>query len=155
MKNFSQYALLGLVLGMGLSLSGVSFAASFQDAPPGPDNDSAAPTTHAPADPQKMIARLSRKLQLTPDQVAKIEPILQNRQQQFRQLQGDNALSPHDMHQKMRSIKQDAEQQVLGILSDGQRKQYLLMLQKGMQKWRDKKHGAPADEGADDDGGNP
>jgi protein CpxP len=155
MKFSIRYVLLVLVLVQGMGASGASFAASFQDTPPGPDNDAGMPAARAPADPQKLIARLTRKLQLTPDQVAKIEPVLQSRQQQFRQLQGDNSLSPHDMHQKMRSIKQGAEQQVLAILSDGQRKQYLLMLQKGMQKWHDKEHGAPADEGADDEGGNP
>lgn len=154
MKFSSRFALLGLALGMGVN--GASFAASFQDAPPASDDASSAPMAHAPLDPQKLVARLSRKLQLTPDQAAKIEPILKDRQQQIQQLHGDTSLSSHDLHQKTRALKQDTENRVMAILSDSQRKQYLLMLQKAVQKWHDKKHGAPAaDATDDDDGGNP
>lgn len=59
--------------------------------------------------PQRQITRLSRKLQLTPDQAAKIEPILQNRQQQMQQLLSDTSLTPRDLHQKIRALRQGSD----------------------------------------------
>ena len=103
-------------------------------------------------DPQKQTARLSRKLQLTPDQAAKIEPILANRQQQMQQMRADTSLSQHDLHQKMRALKQDTDSQMQAILTDSQRQQYQQLQQQAMQKHLDRKQGAPAS-GNDDDGG--
>lgn len=155
-----RLSLLGLVL--GLVTSSVVFASPiagtpWQDTPP---PDSAAPKRagRAMPDPQKQTARLSRKLQLTPDQAAKIEPILQNRQQQMAQLRGDTSQAPRDLHQKMRALRQQSDSQIQAILTDSQRQQYLQMQQAAMQKHQESRQGAPAaktGDNPDDDGGNP
>jgi Spy/CpxP family protein refolding chaperone len=141
MKFSHHLALLGLAVGMGTAST--AWSAPFQDTPPaGSAGASTAP--HAMPDPQKQTARLSRKLQLTPDQAAKIEPILANRLQQMQQLRGDTSSSKRDVHQKMRALKQDTDSQIQAILTDSQRQQYQQMQQQAMQKHLDHKQGAPA-----------
>jgi len=152
MKFASRLALLGFALNLGAT--SVAYARPFQDTPPPAGNAGVAPAQHAMPDPQKQTARLSRKLQLTPDQAAKIEPILQSRQQQMQQIRADASSSPHDQHQKMRALKQDTDSQIQAILTDSQRQQYQQMQQEAMQHRRDNKQGSPG-AGAEDDGGNP
>lgn len=152
MKFASRVALLGLAVSIGAAST--AYAAPFQDMPPPGDNTTAAPGQHAMPDPQKQTERLTRKLQLTPDQAAKIEPILQNRQQQMQQLRADASSSPHDQHQKMRALKQDTDSQIEAILTDSQRQQYQQMQQEAVQHRRDNKQGSPG-AGGGDDGGNP
>jgi protein CpxP len=152
MKFASRLALLGFALSLGAT--SVTYAQPFQDTPPPAGNADVASAQHAMPDPQKQTARLSRKLQLTPDQAAKIEPILQSRQQQMQQIRADASSSPHDQHQKMRALKQDTDSQIQAILTDSQRQQYQQMQQEAMQHRRDNKQGSPG-AGAEDDGGNP
>jgi len=152
MKFASRLALLGFALNLGAT--SVAYARPFQDTPPPAGNAGVAPAQHAMPDPQKQTARLSRKLQLTPDQAAKIEPILQSRQQQMQQIRADASSSPHDQHQKMRALKQDTDSQIQAILTDSQRQQYQQIQQEAMQHRRDNKQGSPG-AGAEDDGGNP
>lgn len=140
-------AALGLIL--SLSATNASFAspatgaAAMQDAPPTAQPPAATPP-HAAPDPQKQTARLSRKLQLTPEQASKIEPIIQGRQQQVAQLRADNSLAPRDLHQKLRALKQETDGQIQAILTDSQRQQYLQMQQAAMQKHRDSRQGSAA-----------
>jgi protein CpxP len=151
MKLVSRFALLGLVLGLGAA--GAAYAQPFQDTPPPAGNGNSAPAQHMP-DPQKQTARLSRKLQLTPDQAAKIEPILASRMQQMQQMHADTSASPRDVHQKMRALKQSTDSQIQAILTDSQRQQYQQMQQQAMQKHMEHKQGAPAaGDGSDDNGG--
>jgi len=151
MKFVRCFAVLGFAL--GLVATSAANAQPFQDTPPAGNSDSAH-GQHAMPDPQKQTARLSRKLQLTPDQAAKIEPILANRMQQMQQMRADTSSSPRDVHQKMRALKQDTDSQIQAILTDSQRQQYQQMQQQAMQKRLDHKQGAPAaGGGSDDDGG--
>ena len=136
MKPVLRLALLGFAL--GIAGTGTVMAQPFQDSTASTD----APTTkssHQAPDPQRQIARLSRKLQLTPAQAAKIEPILQNRQQQMQQLRADNTLAPRDRRAKMRSIMQDSNTQLQAVLTDNQKQQYQQMEQQAMQRRQDKK----------------
>ncbi|HLI77371.1 MAG TPA: hypothetical protein VKV02_10540 [Acidobacteriaceae bacterium] len=81
---------------------------------------------HAP-NPQKQAEHLSKKLNLTPDQTARIEPILAQRDQQVQALWQSQQLAPQDRHQQMRSINQTAEQQMAGVLSPDQMAQLKAM----------------------------
>jgi hypothetical protein len=134
----------GLVIGM--AGTDAAMAQPFQDAAASSDSTATKPSRQAP-DPQHQIARLSRKLQLTPDQAARIEPILRNRQQQMQQLQADNTLAPRDRRAKMRSIMQDSNTQLQGVLSDSQKQQYQQMMQQAMQRRQDKKAAPGNDDG--------
>ena len=128
---------LGL-LGLALGVAGAALAQQGSAAPA----DSAAPmSAHQPADPQQQLARLSRKLQLTPAQEAKIGPILQSRQQQMQQLRADTSMAPSDRRTKMRAIMQDSNTQLQSVLTDSQKQQYQQMMQQAMQH-RQEKQGA-------------
>jgi Spy/CpxP family protein refolding chaperone len=134
MKLVLRLGLLGLALGV----AGAALAQQGSAAPA----DSAAPmSAHQPADPQQQLARLSRKLQLTPAQEAKIGPILQSRQQQMQQLRADTSMAPSDRRTKMRAIMQDSNTQLQSVLTDSQKQQYQQMMQQAMQH-RQEKQGA-------------
>ncbi|OOG57884.1 hypothetical protein B0E48_06370 [Rhodanobacter sp. C03] len=136
------------MLGFALCIggTGVAVAQPFQDTPT--SNDSAATTpVHQAPDPRRQTARLSRKLQLTPAQAARIEPILQSRQQQMQQLRADNTLAPRDRRTKMRSIMQDSNNQLQAVLTDSQKQQYQQMQQQAMQHRQDKKNSTDDDSG--------
>ena len=85
---------------------------------------------HAP-NPQKQAEHLSKELNLTPDQTAKIEPILASHDQQVQSLRQNTQLTPQDRHQQMRSINEQTQQQMSGILSADQMAQLKAMRHHG------------------------
>ena len=109
-----------------------------------PTDATSTPPSHRAPDPQRQIARLTRKLQLTPDQVAKIEPILQSRQQQMQQLRADTPLAPRDRRAKMRALMQDSNSQLQAVLTDSQKQQYQQMQQQAMQQRQARRHASGA-----------
>ncbi len=141
MKPLFRLALLGFALGM--SGVGACHAQAQSDA-----GDAAPPpAAHQGADPQRQIKRLSRKLQLTPQQAAQIEPILQNRQQQLAQLRADTSLTPRDRRSRLRTVLQQSNQQLQAVLSDSQRQQYQQMIQQAMQRRRARKSDGNGEQG--------
>ena len=78
---------------------------------------------HHRPNPHRQAEMLSRKLNLTPDQTAKIEPILSSRDQQMEALHGNTQLTQDDRHAQMKSINQQAEQGMSAILSPDQMSQ--------------------------------
>ena len=117
-----------IVIATSLALS-LSFGAAFAQQTSDPQQ---APATqgayghHAP-DPQRQAEHLSKKLNLTPDQTAKVEPILASRDQQMHSLWQNSQLTPQDRHQQMHAINQQSEQQLSGILSADQMAQLKAM----------------------------
>ncbi len=77
---------------------------------------------HAP-DPHRQAMMLTRRLNLTPDQTAKIEPILADRQQKMEALRANTSLSPEDMHQQMRALHEQEKTQFAAILTPDQQQQ--------------------------------
>lgn len=114
-----------------LALS-LSFGAAFaQQTTPTPDVQPPAATEgghhhHAP-DPQRQAEHLAKKLNLTPDQTAKIEPILVARDQQMQALHANAQLTEADRHTQMRSINDQTQQQMSGILTSDQMTQLKAM----------------------------
>ena len=111
-----------IVIATSLALSLSFGAASAQGTAPGsPDaSTQAAPGEH-----------LARQLNLTPDQTAKIEPILASRDQQVEALRANQQLTPQDRHQQMRSIIEQSEQGMSSILSPDQMAQLKAMRRHG------------------------
>ncbi|OOG49859.1 hypothetical protein [Rhodanobacter sp. C01] len=144
MKPVLRLALLGFAI--SVACTNAVTAQPFQNSSASTDAATTKPSHQAP-DPQRQITRLSRKLQLTPAQAAKIEPILQSRQQQMQQLRADNTLAPRDRRTKMRSIMQDSDTQLQAVLSDSQKQQYQQMQQQAMQRRQDKQSPSDNDSG--------
>lgn len=115
-----------------LALSGTLVFAQQPDA-------STAPTTtktHQHAhNPQREAARLSKKLNLSSDQTAKLKPILADRDQKIAALKSDTTITPMIAQKQMNAIRQQTRQQLAAILSPDQLQQL---------KSRHHGHGTPA-----------
>jgi protein CpxP len=116
---------------LALALSSSLVLAQQQDTSPAP----AATAHHHAHNPQREAARLSKKLNLSSDQTAKIEPIFADRDQKIAALKSDTSISPMIMQKQMHAIHQQTRQQLTTILTPDQLQQ-LKSLRRG--------HGAPA-----------
>lgn len=127
-------AYLPKALALTVLAAGITFAGA-QQTQPAPD--AAVPQTSAPmhghhmADPQHQAKRLSKELNLTPDQTSKVEPILADRDQKMQALWTNSALAPADRRQQMKTIQQDTEQQMAGVLTPDQLTQLKAMRHHG------------------------
>ncbi len=125
MKTYARSLL--LAPGLTLALAGAALA---QDQPPaGPAMMMRA---HPPADPAQQAQRLGKTLDLTPEQLGKIEPILRDRQQQLEALRKDDSAG-QDRHDRMRDIMQSHNTQLEAVLTDSQRQKYEQMRQQMQQ----------------------
>jgi protein CpxP len=101
---------------LALALSGTLVFAQQPDA-------SSAPTVkahHHARNPQREAARLSKKLNLSSDQTAKLEPILADRDQKIAALKSDTTISPMIAQKQMQAIHQQTRQQLATILTPDQ-----------------------------------
>lgn len=120
---------------LALLLAGSIAVAQQPQAAPAPDaqQPAAAPAHHhhhhAP-NPQRETKKLSKRLHLSADQRAKVEPILADRDQKLTALQADSTLAPQDMHQQMKAIHEATEQQLATVLTPDQ-----------LQQWKSMHHG--------------
>lgn len=109
--------LLSTSLALALS-NGLVFAQQQDTAPP--------PTTqrHAPThNPQREAAKLSKRLNLTSDQTAKLEPILADRDQKIAALKSGTTITPMIAKKQMQAIHQQTRQQLATILTPDQLQQ--------------------------------
>ena len=103
---------------LALALSGSLAFAQQQDAAPAP------PAKHQHThNPQREAAKLSKKLNLSADQTAKLEPILADRDSKIAALTNDKTISPVVMKQQMKAIHQQTRQQLAAILTPDQLQQ--------------------------------
>jgi Spy/CpxP family protein refolding chaperone len=135
MTRLSRYA----VLALGLAIAGSALAQS-QPAPATPAGAPGAPPQHMHApNPQQQLQHMTKQLQLTADQQAKIGPILQQRAQQMDALRTDNSLAPADRKAKAMSLMQDATQQIDAVLTPAQRDQWKAMRERAMERAQEKR----------------
>jgi Spy/CpxP family protein refolding chaperone len=127
MRNLFPSTLLSLALVSGLT--GSALLAQDQ-AQPGAAVSSA-PTSQGPTaqphkvpNPQHQAKRMAKKLGLSSDQKAQIEPILADRDQQVQSLRGNTSLSPQDRKAQLRSVMQDSDRKIEAVLNDAQKQQY-------------------------------
>ena len=103
---------------LALALSGSLAFAQQQDAAPAPPAKH-----HHTHNPQREAAKLSKKLNLSADQTAKVEPILADRDSKIAALTNDKTISPVVMKQQMKAIHQQTRQQLAAILTPDQLQQ--------------------------------
>jgi protein CpxP len=103
---------------LALALSGSLAFAQQQDPAPAP-----AAKHHHAHNPQREVAKLSKKLNLSSDQTAKLEPILADRQQKIAALRADTSLSPDQRRQQFRNIHESTRTQLAGVLTPDQMQQ--------------------------------
>ena len=124
-------AYLPKALALTVLAAGLTFAGAQQTQP---TPDAIAPQTTAPdgphhhaPNPQREARMLSKRLGLTPDKTAKIEPILADRAQKMEALHENQQLAPQDRHQQMRAIHENTEQQLGSVLTPDQMTQLKAM----------------------------
>jgi len=85
---------------------------------------------HKGADPQKRVQHLTKKLNLSSDQQAKVLTILQDQQKQRENLRNDSSLSQQDRRSKMMDLHKSANEQIRALLTPDQQKKFDQMEQK-------------------------
>ena len=119
-----------LVLALGLSL-GISFAA--------------APRSHAQAAPAsdaaKKLEAIAKQLNLSPEQKAKLLPVLEEEAPKLKALKSDTSLTGMQKLEKLRAIHQQTDPKVKAILTEQQYEQWTTMRQQEVQQMIEKKRG--------------
>jgi periplasmic protein CpxP/Spy len=70
------------------------------------------------------LGMLTKKLDLTPDQVTQIKGIYADEGSQMKALRSDTSLAQADKRQKMFAIRQDSHTKFMGVLSDDQKTKF-------------------------------
>jgi len=104
----------------------ISIGAFAQDAPPNnqPSAQENGGGHRGPMDPAQRTQELTKKLNLTSDQQAKVQQILQSESSQVESLRSDSSLSQQDRHSKMMDIHQATNTQIRAALDPNQQKQW-------------------------------
>lgn len=72
--------------------------------------------------PEAMLDHLTKELNLTDDQQAKLKPIIEEHMKQAQQVRQDTSLSQEDRHAKMKQLHEDMISQTRPILNADQQK---------------------------------
>lgn len=132
------------LLSLGLS-AGSAFAQDAQDAPPPPSGQQPGPGMgrgmghHPMGSVDDQIKHLSKKLNLSDDQQAKLKPILEDQRKQMEAIHGDGSLSREDRFGKMQALRQSSDAEIKSVLNEEQQKSFDKMRaeqQERMKQWR-------------------
>jgi Spy/CpxP family protein refolding chaperone len=105
---------------------------------------------HGPMMPSvdDQIKHLTKKLNLSDDQQAKLKPILEDQRKQMDTIHNDSSLSREDRFSKMQELRQNSDTQIKSVLNEDQQKNFDKMReeQRGrMGKWhKDGDNAAPS-----------
>jgi Spy/CpxP family protein refolding chaperone len=87
---------------------------------------------------------MAKKLGLTADQQAKIEPIFADRDQQVATLRANTTLAPRDRKVQIHSVVRDSDNKITALLSDTQKQQYEQLKQDRRAKRQQRQSQPPA-----------
>ena len=89
--------------------------------------------------PERQVEMLTKRLNLTPDQVTQVKAIDMDQMTQIKGLRSDTSLSQEDRRSKMMSIRQASETKVRAVLNDEQKTKFDAMV---AHRREHMKHGA-------------
>jgi Spy/CpxP family protein refolding chaperone len=113
------------LLVLALAAGTATFAAAQDQAPTetaAAQQQQAAPR-HQP-NPKREAKMLAKRLNLTADQTAQIEPILADRMQRVQTLEANTSLDRKTMHQQHKAIMEDTDARLNAVLTPDQQQQY-------------------------------
>ena len=117
MKRLLSLTALALAIGSSAAFAQVS----------APNAPTPAPVQRHAHNPHKAAMRIGQQLGLSPDQTAKLEPILADRQQKVQALRADTSLTDSQRKQQMKTIHQTERMQLSNVLTPDQMKQLKAM----------------------------
>jgi len=79
---------------------------------------------HAMRSVDERLQHMTKMLNLSDDQQAKLRPILQQQQDQVASLKQNTSMSQQDRHAKFQQIHQDTQQKIRGLLNDDQKAKF-------------------------------
>jgi Spy/CpxP family protein refolding chaperone len=135
---------------LALTLAGLLYAVTpLANAQYGSNDQQAAPageaSEHGPGhhgfDPAKRTEMLTRHLNLTSDQQAKVQDILKSEQTQMEKLHSDSSISKEDRRSKMMDIHKASDDQIRELLDANQQKKFDAMQAKREQWMQNHHHG--------------
>ena len=92
-----------------------------------PDSTATAQIQRHEPNPHKAAMRISQQLGLSPDQTAKLEPILADRQQKVQAVRADTSLTDAQRKHQLKTIHQTERMQLSNVLTPDQMKQVKAM----------------------------
>ena len=99
-----------------------------QDRAPATTQDQAAGPPHGGRNPEQREAHqlefLTKKLNLTPDQVSQVKAIDDDSRKQMMALHEDTSIPQADKHAKMMDIHKASQDKIRGVLTDDQKTKY-------------------------------
>ena len=112
MKRTFLSAALVLALSGGVALAQQTAPTAPPDGPPPPHR------MHGKPNPEREAKRLTKMLNLTPDQTAKLEPIFASRDQQMEAIHSNGQLTQEAAREQMKSIQKSTQQQLAQLKAD-------------------------------------
>lgn len=92
-----------------------------------PDNGQGQPPVHHrpmhPRNPEKEAEFLSKRLNLTPEQTSKLEPIFADRNQKMEAIHSNTSLTRQDAWTQMREVEKSTHEQLATVLTPEQMKE--------------------------------
>lgn len=73
---------------------------------------------------QSRLEYMSKELNLTDDQKAKIKPVLEDEMSKMKSVRDDTSLSQDQKRDKMKDIRENTDSQITGVLTPDQQKKY-------------------------------
>ena len=117
--------ILPATLAVGLALMGISAWAQMGTMGSGQGGGQMG---HGPMIPDQRLQMLTKRLNLSADQQAKIKPILENESQQMQTLHQDSSMSQEDRMSKMQQIRQSSNEQIKSNLNSDQQQKFEEMM---------------------------
>jgi protein CpxP len=131
-----------------LTVSAIPAMAQDNSTPPAPPAGDQGPMGghHDPAQmEQHQLDMMTKRLNLTPDQVTQVKAIDDAQRTQMVALRGDTSMSREDKHGKMMAMRQDRETKIRAVLTDDQKPKYDAMLAREHERMENHQggHGGP------------
>ena len=130
--------MLTLLLAMPMLASG-ALAAPYQGG--GYGAGQAGGERRGPMSPEEQLKRMTKDFNLTPDEQAKIKPILVAEQKKMEDVRNDSSGDRQTMRQKMMQIRQDTNDQVRAELDDKQKEKFDKQEQERQERMQNRRGG--------------
>jgi periplasmic protein CpxP/Spy len=105
-----------------------------------------------PMDPAQRTAELSKKLNLTSDQQAKVQSLLEAQRSQMESARQDSSSAQQDRRAKMMDIHKSTGTQIRAVLDSDQQKKWDDMQARREQREQEHRGGGPQGQGGDQPG---